>query len=137
MKKLALPLAMLLLFALTACGGGDAQLKKLSGVWGVDVKASLDLDESMKDLSPEEKEFAAGMAGMILSAMSMEFDVEKKKVTVAFGVEKRTTDFTVESAQGKNIVLKSDGDLLNIEFKDDNTVIFGDSKQQLVFIRKK
>lgn len=140
MRKTVVPLllTLLLLFSLVACGDDEAQLKKLAGVWFVDVEASLALDESMKEMSAEEREFALSMAQVLLSAMTMEFDVVNKKLIPSIGGMRDPKDFTVEPPQGKNLVLKSDDDTLIVEFRDDDTIIFGENEgNRLVFVRKK
>lgn len=139
MKKLVLPLVLLTLFALAACADDDeVQFKKLNGVWVVDVEASLAMYESIGEMSPQEKEFAVGMANMMLSTMNMEFDVANKKIIAGIGSEQETTAFTVASSEGNNLVLQADDQTLDIEFKDDNTIIFGQADEnRLVFVRKK
>lgn len=137
MKKTALPLILFMLLALAACGG-DTKLEKLAGVWVADVEASLKMDDSMKDLDPQAKEFAVGMAKALLSNMSIEFDVTGKKIITKIGPNSENSDFTVESVKDKKIALKVDGDMLDIELIDDNTILFGPAEgNRMVFVRKK
>lgn len=137
MKKLALPLIAIMLFALAACGDDEGRLKNLNGAWVVDVKTTVDLDPTFKNMAQAEKDVALGMVSAMLEAISMEFDVPNKKVTAVMGPNKESSDFTVESVNGDVVVINSDGQKATIEFKGDDNIIFTSGQENPVAFKRK
>lgn len=125
----------LMLFSLPAYAA-DAQLDKLHGSWKIDVVASMESDDSLHGLSAQEKELALEMAKAMLGQMTFSFDTKNMIVSFTAGDESESAPFTVHSREGDKLVLDCEGELMDVVFRNDGSIMFGDAEDMMVMKRQ-
>lgn len=136
-----LVLSFALALFLGACGGGDDKsVEKLGGSWVLDLNATIENNESMKNSIPagEAGDMARGMLEAMLGSMTLTFDVKAKTFSGSLmGETIENKAFEVVSVKGDDFEIKIDGETAPFTLKGDELRMKGPDGAVLVFQRKK
>jgi hypothetical protein len=133
MKKFAFAIMTILCVAIMVSCGDSSNLDKINGKWSVDVEQTFKL---MGQAPQEQNKLAQEMMGNMLKTMKIEFNSKNKTVIVAMVGASQTKNFSVVSDSGKTLVLSQDSQTVEIEVKNNDSIIFKQGTQQVMVLKR-